>query len=372
MDLYERLGLRRVVNAAGKMTYLGASAVEPEVAEALAVSAQGYVEMDRLMDRAGELVAEATGAEAGMVTCAASAGIAISIAACITGTDLYSVQQVPDVQTARRRVVLQKGHAVDFGAQITQMVRMAGGIPVEVGSANDTKLPQLKAALGPDVAAVLYVVSHHAVQDGMLSLAQMAEAAHAAGVPVVVDAAAEVDLQKYLATGADLVVYSGHKAIGGPTSGIIAGKADLVAACRLQNQGIGRPMKIGKEGIIGCLTALDVYCGQTPDALERTTRGLAEALVGALQGISGLTVTAVKDGTRPIWRAQVKLAPQAGLTARKLIARLESGNPVIKTRNHEADSGIINLDTRTITARDVPLLAQAIRTALAGNEVAHA
>jgi seryl-tRNA(Sec) selenium transferase len=131
-------------------------------------------------------------------------------------------------------------------------------------------------------------------------------------------------------------------------------------------------MKIGKEGIIGFLTALDIYRRQSPDALERTTRELAEALVRALQGIPGLAAMAVKDGTRPIWRAQVKLGPEAVLTARQLIAQLESGNPVIKTRNHEADSGVINLDARTITAGDVPLLAEAIRTVLAREEAAHA
>lgn len=364
--IYAQLGLREVINAAGKMTYLGASAVEPVVAEALATAAQGYVEMDRLHDRAGELVAQATGAQGGMITCAAAAGIAISVAACITGEDLYAVQQVPDVQSPRRKIVLQKGHAVDYGGLITQAVRMAGGRPVEVGSANDTKPAQLQGALGPDVAAVLYVVSHHAVQDGMLSLAAVVTMAHAAGLPVIVDAAAEVDLRKFIATGADLVVYSGHKAIGGPTSGMIAGRADLIAACRMQNVGIGRSMKIGKEGIIGFLAALEQYRNQPPDALEQSTRALAEALVGALGNIPGLTVRVVKDGTRPIYRAQLRLGPDAPLTALELIAKLEAGDPVIKTRNHEAGRGEINLDTRTVTAAQVPIIASAIRSVMTG------
>lgn len=371
MDPYARLGLRRVVNSAGKMTYLGASAVEPEVAAALAESAQGYVEMDQLQVRAGTLIAAATGAEDGMVTCAAAAGIAISLAACITGADLYAVEQVPDVQTSRRKVVLQKGHAINFGAQMVQMIRIAGGQPVEIGSANDTKPAQLRGALGPDVAAVLYVVSHHTVQDGMLSLSHVAETAHAAGIPIVVDAAAEVDLRKYVSAGADLVVYSGHKAIGGPTSGMIAGRSHLVAACRMQNQGIGRAMKVGKEGIIGFLTALDLYERQSSDALGQQTRELADALVNALHGVLGLTVRAVKDGTRPIWRAQLILGPDAPLTARQVIARLEAGDPVIKTRNHEADSGIINLDTRTITAREVPVLVRAILGAFTKEQASH-
>lgn len=364
MDLFARLGLRRVINAAGKMTYLGASAVEPEVVQALADAAQGYVEMDRLMDRAGEFVAQAAGAEAGMVTSCAAAGIAIGVAATITGTNLTRVHQVPWVETSRRKVVIQRGHAIDFGAPILQMIRLAGGEPVEVGSVNATKRTELEGALGEEVAAVLYAVSHHAVQDGMLPLPEVVDAAQAAGIPVVVDAAAEVDLQKFIATGADLVVYSGHKAIGGPTSGLIAGRSPLIAACRMQNQGIGRTMKIGKEGIIGLLAALERYQHQGADGMGESTRALADSLVLALQGVPGLTVRAVKDGTRPIWRAQLHLGPEAKMTARALIGHLEAGDPVIKTRNHEADSGVINLDTRTITIEQVPLLALAIRDAL--------
>jgi D-glucosaminate-6-phosphate ammonia-lyase len=366
MDAYERLGLRRVINAAGKMTYLGASAVEPEVAAALADAAGSYVEMDRLMDAAGHQIAEATGAEAGMVTACAAAGIAIGVAACITGADLRAVHQVPDLPTQRRDVVLQKGHAVDFGAPISQMIRLGGGRPVEVGSANDTKAEEFDAYLGPNVAAALYVVSHHAVQDGMLPLEAVISLANDRGIPVIVDAAAEVDLCKYVAAGAALVVYSGHKAIGGPTSGLVAGRANLIRACRLQNQGIGRSMKIGKEGIIGLLTALDVYARRQPEVASQQTLRLAESLVSALENTPGLSARAVKDGTRPIWRAQLRLGAESRLTARQLIAVLEAGDPVIKTRNHEAGGGIINLDTRTITAEQVPVLAAAVRLALAG------
>ncbi|HYG57290.1 MAG TPA: aminotransferase class V-fold PLP-dependent enzyme, partial [Symbiobacteriaceae bacterium] len=222
--------------------------------------------------------------------------------------------------------------------------------------------PEVELALRPDVAAVLHVISHHTVQAGMLPLEQVVPLAHRHSIPVIVDAAAEVDLHRYIAAGADLVIYSGHKAIGGPTSGMIAGRADLIAACRLQNQGAGRAMKIGKEGIIGFLTALEVYRRQAAEVLEERTRSLAGALADALAGVEGLSVELARDETRPIWRVQLRLS--SGARARHLIALLEAGDPVVKTRNHQAGSGIINLDTRTLEPEQVAELAGRIREGL--------
>ena len=104
--------------------------------------------------------------------------------------------------------------------------------------------------MGERTAAAVYVISHHTVQYGMLALAEFAEIAHAKGVPVIVDAASEYDLKGFLARGADIALYSAHKFLGGPTAGIVAGRRDLVRAAFLQNGGIGRGMKVGKEGIM--------------------------------------------------------------------------------------------------------------------------
>src|SRR6185437_15732386 len=102
-------------------------------------------------------------------------------------------------------------------------------------------------------AAGVFVVSHHVVDYGQVPLKRFAELCHAKGVPVIVDAASEYDLHGFLASGADLVVYSAHKFLGGPTAGIVAGRKSLVRATFLQNCGIGRGMKVGKEGIAGAI-----------------------------------------------------------------------------------------------------------------------
>jgi len=128
--------------------------------------------------------------------------------------------------------------------QIVQLMRMAGGVPHPIGAINSVADAHLTGAMSPDVAAFLYVQSHHSVQKGTLTLARCIEICREFSVPVLVDAAAEEDLTHYVTSGADLVTFSGGKAIGGPTSGIVAGRADLVEACRAQNAGIGRPMKV--------------------------------------------------------------------------------------------------------------------------------
>src|SRR5262245_19620008 len=108
-------------------------------------------------------------------------------------------------------------------------------------------------------ATALYVVSHHVVRYGQIPLSTFADICHRRGVPVVVDAASEYDLRGFLKAGADLVVYSGHKFLGGPTSGIVAGRKDLVNAAYLQNYGICRGMKIGKESIVGLIATLEAW-----------------------------------------------------------------------------------------------------------------
>src|SRR4029079_11666567 len=108
-----------------------------------------------------------------------------------------------------------------------------------------------------DVVAMVYVQSHHAVQEQMVSLADCLSAAHPHHVPVIVDAAAEEDLRRYVELGADLVTYSGGKAIGGPTVGFVAARGNLIDACELQQRGIARAMKVGKEAIVGLLVALE-------------------------------------------------------------------------------------------------------------------
>ncbi len=361
--------VRPVVNAAGKMTYLGSSACSPEVVQALASGAQRWVDMDELTRVAGEAVAEATGAEAGLVVNSVAAGLAISAAASVTEGDPLLVEAVPNLpEGVNRRVVIQKGHAVHFGAPLATMLRVGGAEVDEIGSSNRCTAQLLESAMRIEAKAVYFVVSHHVGQSELVGLDDVIRVAHAANVPVVVDAAAETDLRGYVARGADLVLYSGHKAIGGPTSGVLCGRADLVAACAAQSVGIARAMKIGKESIFGLIAALAQY-GDQDAAASRKMRGHADRLIEVLEGIPGLHAAPVHDDGRPIIRVRVRIdANVAGIPATELVAALAAGDPSVRCRAHHATDGYFDLDTRTLNAGDEDAIASAIRSVLSGRD----
>jgi len=364
MNPYAMIGLPNVINAAGKMTYLGSSAVLPQVAQTMFEASQTYVDMASLKTVIGRKIAELTGAEGACVTSCAAAGIVTSVAACLTGTDLDRIESLPDIKGPRHEVILQKGHAVHFGAKITQMIRMTGAQVREIGTVNGTKPYHLEGAIHEGTAAVLYVISHHAISNEMLRLPEVVEIAHRHGVPVIVDAAAEVDLQAYCKQGADLVVYSGHKAIGGPTSGIVLGKRELIEACQLQEKGYARAMKIGKENIMGLYAALRAYVETDAEEQKEGFLRLVERLEAACSGIPNITTRIAWDATRPIPRLQVKIDEGFKLSAKEVISRMESGSPSIRTRNHLADQGIIQFDPRELKREEIDVIATVLRRIL--------
>jgi L-seryl-tRNA(Ser) seleniumtransferase len=172
------------------------------------------------------------------------------------------------------------------------------------------------------------------------------EIAHARGVPVIVDAASEYDLQGFLARGADLAVYSAHKFLGGPTAGIVAGRKELVRAAYLQNSGIGRGMKVGKEGMAGTIAALEAWEKRDHAAVRaREMRALA-LWQQRLSRRAGVTANIVPDPTNnPLDRLQVWVDSEtARITAWDLADALAAGRPPVIVRDHEVEHGFFFLD----------------------------
>jgi D-glucosaminate-6-phosphate ammonia-lyase len=347
-------GVASVINAAGKMTALGGSAQDPVVAAAQALAAGAHVDLDALRRAVGERIADRCGGEAACITSGAAAGICISIAAVLTGADPERVRLVPDRLDGAREVILQAGHDVFFGAYVEQMIRVGGGVPVVVGSTERVTEADVLAQIGPRTACLMYVQSHHCIQDGRVDFDRFVALAHQARLPLVVDAAAEADLRRYVAAGADLTTYSGGKAIGGPTSGFIVGRRDLVQACEAQGIGIARAMKVGKEQIMGLLTALDRY--PPPPVWRQVLDALAEALAP----LDGITAAEVPDRAgRDI--ARLGLRPAAGqFLLEDLVAWLRDGTPSIRTRNHQLNEGVVLFDPRELTLASVPVIRDRI------------
>lgn len=365
--IYQKVGLRRVINASGRMTALGVSTIHDETGKTMVEAAQNYVVIDELIDRVGELLCPFTGADGTCVTANTSAAICLSIAAVMTGSNLDLVEKIPDTTGLKNQVIIQKGHCVNYGAPVTQMIRTVGAIPVEVGCANKVDKANIIGAINDKTAALMYVKSHHCVQKGMVSLADMIKIAHGHDLPLIVDASAEEDLKKYIAMGADLVCYSGAKAIEGPTSGFICGRKDLTDAAKLHYKGIGRSMKIGKESMMGLLKAVEIYTGRDMAAHEAQLNATVDQMIHALTGLPHIQVGKSWDEAgRNISRCRVDVESSCPLTALEIVAALKDGDPAIYTRDHFANVGTIFFDPRPILPGDVEAIAEKMKKILEG------
>jgi L-seryl-tRNA(Ser) seleniumtransferase len=367
-DARRRLGLRPVINAAGTMTYLGSSIAVPEVVACVAEILPCFVEIHDLQRQASARIARSCGAEAGFVTASAAAGITLAVAGCMTGADLAAIERLPDTGgLACDAVVAQAGHLVHYGAPVAQAVRLAGARVVPVGTATLARAYQLEAALGERTAAALYVVSHHVVGHGQIPLEAFAAIVHARGVPVIVDAASEYDLRGFLAAGADIVIHSAHKFLGGPTAGIVAGRKDLVRAAYLQSAGIGRGMKVGKEGIAGTMAALEAWERRDHAAIRACERRHLELWRQGLAGEAGIAVRVVPDPTgNPLDRLEVAIDPElVGMTAWELADALAAGDPPVIVRAHEVEHGFFQLDPCNLHDGEAEIVLGRLRAELA-------
>lgn len=360
MDPYRKLNVSPVINASGMMTALGGSTITPEVAGAMGFAGQLQIEMDALQRAAGAEIARLLGTADAMVTTGASAGIALMVAGLVAGTDITSVERLPDPGDSPNEIIVQSGHLVNFGAPVRQMIALGGGTARPIGSVNHVREAHLTEAVSDRTAGALYVQSHHSVQKGTLSLRQFISLCKQHGVPVILDAAAEEDLRAFVGGGVDLVTFSGGKAIGGPSSGIIAGRADLVDACRAQLSGIGRPMKVGKEAIIGLVTALESYVERDVTAVRAHQQAIVDFLMTSFGEIPEARCRELEDEAgRGIHRAAIELS--AGRAA-DLARFLRDGTPAIYPRSHLINVGLVAFDPRPLTLDDARVIVQRVRS----------
>jgi L-seryl-tRNA(Ser) seleniumtransferase len=349
MDFYSRLGLRPVINVNGTMTSLGASIVAQPVIDAVASILPQFVEIDDLQRKASAAIAKACGSESGYVTASCSAAITLGIAATMTGDDVGLIERLPDTSGLRNEVVIQTGHLVNYGAPIDQAIRLAGARVVPVGAATEAHGYQLASAITERTTAALYVVSHHTVQFGLIQLEEFIAEAHAKGVPVIVDAASEYNLTRFIAAGADLVLYSAHKFLGGLTAGIVAGKKTLVRAAYFQNGGIGRGMKVGKEGIAGAIAALEQWQQRDHAAVRARERGYLDLWIAGLAGRPGIRAEIDADPTgNPLDRLKLSIdSREARISAWDLadaLSRPPAGSIPVIVRDHEAELNFFFID----------------------------
>ena len=279
--LYARLGVKTFINAYGTLTTLSGTLMWPEVSKAMEEASKQFVQIHDLQAQVGRRLAELTGAEAAFVTAGASAALCLATCAVTAGDDPVKIDRLPDLTGMKSEIIIQKAHRNSYD----HAFRMVGVTLVEVETADD-----IRRAINPKTAALAMVLSHNSLGH-KVELEEMVALAHAAGLPLILDAAAETppaeNLRKFTKIGADLVAFSGGKNLRGPQcSGMLLGRKDLIQkayANSAPHNRFARIAKVGKEEIVGLLTAVELYLERDHAAerkeyhamLDRAARRLA-------------------------------------------------------------------------------------------------
>jgi D-glucosaminate-6-phosphate ammonia-lyase len=369
--IYERLGIRPLINARGTHTRLGGSIMAPEVLAAMQEAAGAYILLDELQAKASEVIARATGAEAGMATGGAEAGLLLATAGILAGTDPIKIERLPDTTGMKNEAIIHRAHRNGYD----HALRAAGAKVVEVGYGHGTIPYQLEAAFTEQTALVEYLASPWASR-GALPLAQTCAIAHKHGVPVLVDAAAMLppaeNLTRFIAEGADLVTFSGGKGLRGPqSSGILAGRADLIRAALANgspNHSVGRGAKAAKEDIVGLIVALERYMTLDHAAELARWEAQAEYMLERLDGLPGVEARTVYDGREHITpRVELRFAPASGIDAHALVLAMEQNDTRIYLFEPNGPSAAPNsviINTQTMQPGDEKIVAEALRPAI--------
>ena len=370
-SIYEQFGLRPIINGRGTHTRLGGTLMEPEVLDAMRAAAGAYVVLDELQNRASVIIAKATGAEAGMVTGGAAAGLLLGAAACIAGNDPGHIEQLPITDGMKSEVVIHLAHRNGYDHSI----RATGARLVEVGYGHVTLPYQLEKSLSEQTAMVLYVEAPW-VSPGALPLPETCAIAHRHGVPVMVDAAAMLppmsNLTRFIGEGADLVTFSGGKGLRGPqSSGILAGRADLINAARLNgspNHSVGREAKAAKEDIVGLMVAIERYLARDHEADMRHWLSQADYMIERLSNLPGVTASLLYGGREhPSPRVEVLFDQSLGIDAHQLVLELEEGEPRIflfEPNGPSAKPGSVAIHCQTLQSGEEEVVAEVVRSAI--------
>jgi L-seryl-tRNA(Ser) seleniumtransferase len=396
----QSLGVPRRLNAAGTLTRLGGALMAPEVLQAMQEAAACSVDMAELQTAASQRIAGLTGAEAGLVTTGASAGLTLATAACLAGWDAARMAALPDTQGMPARVLMHRTHRNTYD----HAVRLAGGCIVDIGhndrgtgaGVRSLEAWEIESALDAQTAAFVFVASPEALP----LLPVVLEVMHRHGLPVVVDAAAQLppreNLRRYVKMGADLVVFSGGKALEGPQStGLLIGRRDLIGSALLQMMdmdvhprtwapaglvdmarlrgtplhGIGRGFKVGKEEIAGLLCALERFAARDEAAQIDVWTQRLHAIADGLRGQPLLRAVLREAG--PGGRAVPVLELQVGADGRPdpaaaaaLCRRLQAQARPVHLAEDRLDEGVLAINPLALSPQDDAALVAGLVAAL--------
>lgn len=335
--IYERLGVRRVINASATLTRLGGSIMPREVRDAMVEAGEAFVDIVDLQHAVSARIAELTHNEAAYVSSGAAAGLSLVTAALITGGDPVKAEGLPLPDGPNYDVLIHKSQRFAYD----RAIRMVGVNLVEFGSVTGAELWELEAAYSERTIAVVFLAGIINEQHA-LPIEQVIESAHRHNVPVMVDAAAQLPPAENLwrftrDLGADIAIFSGGKGLRGPQpTGLVLGRKSIIDGIYINAspvQNIGRPMKVGKEEMAGALAAVEWFLRQDHAAIlrwyEDVVAGLVQRFDGKKPGISARRDFPSEAG-QPYPRALITIdSSVTGFDAAKVAAALLEGDPAV-------------------------------------------
>jgi len=363
MGIYERLGVKTLINARGTATALGGTLMPPEVLRAMYEASQAFVDLSELLQKAGERIAELIGVEAAHVSSGAAGGMTLAAAACILNGKRNRINDLPDTTGLKGEIIIPKRHRFGYD----QSFRMAGAKLIEVGTPEGTRPEDVKAAVNENTGAIAYIIAF--ADAGKISLEDVIQVAKSANVPIIVDAASELppatNLTKYWRMGADLSVFSGGKGLMGPQcTGLILGRKDLIDMCAMcgnPHAGIGRGMKVGKEEIAGLVAAVELYVSRDHTADLRRWERLVDNIVDELTDMPQITAKHLpaSESRYPMPYALITFdEANLGLTKAEIVSLLQTGEPSI--RCGETGDGIL-INPHTLQDGEEKIIAKRIK-----------
>ena len=330
VDYYDKLGVTKIINAAGTYTFLTASIMPPPVQAAVAQAAKHPVRLAELQKASGEYLAKRLQCEGALVTAGAASALTLGTAACLTVANPGAPQKMPvDMAGLKNEIIVQKGHRYDYDhALLNCGIRF-----VTVETVSDYE----KAFNDRTVMAHFF----NAAEDGQISREDWIRIAHQHNIPCFNDAAADVppisNLWNYTKMGFDLVTFSGGKGVRGPqNAGLLLGRKDLIAAAVANNapisDSIGRGMKVAKEQIVGMVAAVDWFLSQSDEAMQAEFQARANRIASHLKTIPTLQAKIViPEVANHVPHLLLNYDhDRIKITARKVADRLRQGNPSIE------------------------------------------
>lgn len=339
-DYYDKLGVTKLINAAGTYTELTGAVMPPPVRAAVAQAALHPVHLEELQQKAGAYIAEKLKAEGCCISCGASSAITIATAASVMAANSCQPLDIPSLigtpQFPKNEIVVQKIHRYEYDVAM----QICGTKIVDVVTLDD-----YKQALGPNTVMTNYFNAADAVG---ISREDWIAVAHDKGVPCHLDAAADMppisNLWKYTEMGFDMVSFSGGKDIHGPqNAGLLLGKkkyTDLAQQNICPADSVGRGMKVAKEQIVGMVAAVDWLLSKTDEGMEKESRDRMAVIIGMVKNIPSVqTSIMVPELANHVPHLMINFDPGViGASARELRVRLRTATPCIELNPHTAST----------------------------------